>query len=197
MLTFVPHKINETYNKVEFYRVNKELCNNEVYKDLSPTAILLYSLLCDRLSLSYANVLNNKTSKAKNHYYDEQENVYVIFTKMDLEEKLHVGKSAIASAFEQLKIANLVQEKRQGQNKPNRIYVGKTISEIKEEFINWKSENQTSGITNFIPQEIRKSDANKNNIINLKNKDRNYLNYESRDYSDMDWDKLYANYNWE
>lgn len=92
MLTFVPHKINETYNKVEFYRVNKELCNNEVYKDLSPTAILLYSLLCDRLSLSYANVLNNKTSKAKNHYYDEQENVYVIFTRMDLEEKLHVGK---------------------------------------------------------------------------------------------------------
>ena len=147
MLTFVPHKINETYNKVEFYRVNKELCNNEVYKDLSPTAILLYSLLCDRLSLSYANVLNNKTSKAKNHYYDEQENVYVIFTRMDLEEKLHVGKSAIASAFEQLKIANLVQEKRQGQNKPNRIYVGKTISEIKEEFINWKSENQTSGNT--------------------------------------------------
>lgn len=41
MLTFVPHKINETYNKVEFYRVNKEHCNNEVYKDLSPTAILL------------------------------------------------------------------------------------------------------------------------------------------------------------
>ena len=99
MLTFVPHKINENYNKVEYYRVNKELCNNEVYKDLSPTAILLYSLLCDRLSLSYVNVLNNKTPKAKNHFYDEQENVYIIFTRMDLEEKLHGGKSAIASAF--------------------------------------------------------------------------------------------------
>lgn len=144
MLTFVPHKISENYNKVEFYRINKELCNNKVYKDLSPTAILLYSLLCDRLSLSYANILNNKTPKAKNHFYDEQENVYVIFTRIDLEEKLHVGKSAIASAFEQLKIVNLIQEKRQGKNKPNRIYVGKTISEIKEEFINWKSENQTS-----------------------------------------------------
>lgn len=69
---------------------------------------------------------------------------------MDLEEKSHVGKSAIASAFEQLKIANLVQEKRQGRNKTNRIYVGKTISEIKEEFINWKSENQISG--NLYPQ---------------------------------------------
>ena len=197
MLTFVPHKINENHNKVEFYRVNKELCNNEVYKNLSPTAILLYSLLCDRLSLSYANVLNNKTSKAKNHYYDEQENVYVIFTRMDLEEKLHVGKSAIASAFEQLKMVNLIQEKRQGKNKPNRIYVGKTISEIKEAFINWKSENQTSGGTKFKLQEMRKSDVNKNNILNLKNKNMSYINYQSRDYSDIDWDKLYANYNWE
>ena len=115
---------------------------------------------------------------------------------MDLEEKLHVGKSAIASAFEQLKIVNLIQEKRQGKNSPNRIYVGKTISEIKEEFINWKSENQTSGGTNFKPQEMRKPDVNKNNILNLKNKNKNYLNYQSRDYSDMDWDKLYANYNW-
>ena len=59
--------------------------------------------------------------------------MYVIFTRMDLEEKLHVGKSAISSAFEQLNKANLIKEKRQGKNKPNRIYVGKTISEIKEE----------------------------------------------------------------
>ena len=37
MLTFVPHKISEEYKKVEFYRVNKELCDNELYKDLKPT----------------------------------------------------------------------------------------------------------------------------------------------------------------
>jgi hypothetical protein len=60
MLTFVPHKIKEDYRKVEFFRVNKELCNNEIYKDLSPTAILLYSLLCDRLSLTYTQELTNK-----------------------------------------------------------------------------------------------------------------------------------------
>ena len=33
MLTFVPHKIKEDYRKVEFFRVNKELCNNEIYKE--------------------------------------------------------------------------------------------------------------------------------------------------------------------
>lgn len=189
MLTFVPHKIKEDFKKVEYYRVNKELCNNEIYKDLSPTAILLYSILCDRLALTYANELANNIHKK--HYYDEEENVYVIFTRIDLEEKLHVKKAAISSAFKQLNNANLIKEKRQGKNKPNRIYVGKTISEIKEQFINVKSENQTSGSPFFRSQEVRKSDTNKNNRFNIKNK--SFSNYEGRDYSDMDWSKLYAN----
>ena len=67
MLTFVPHKMSEDYKKVEFYRVNKELCDNELYKDLSPTAILLYTLLCDRLSMSYSNIKNN-ISKPKGKF---------------------------------------------------------------------------------------------------------------------------------
>lgn len=103
---------------------------------------------------------------------------------------------AISSAFEQLNKANLIREKRQGKNKPNRIYVGKTISEIKEEFINVKSENQTSGSPFSNYQEVRKSDTNKNNRLNSKNKYNTFYNYEGRDYSDMDWSKLYANNNW-
>ncbi len=187
MLTFVPHKINEDYKKVEFYRVNKELCDNELYKDLNPTAILLYSLLCDRLSVSYANEINRKISKIKKHYYDDEGNVYVIFTRIDLEEKLHVGKSAISSGIKQLIKVNLIKEIRQGRNLPNKIYVGKTISEIKEDFINWKSESQTSGSHILNSLEIRKSEGNK---INNKSK---YNNYQSRDYSNMDWTQFYAN----
>lgn len=187
MLTFVPHKINEDYKKVEFYRVNKELCDDEIYRDLSPTAILLYSLLCDRLSVCYANKNNRKISRTKKHYYDDEGNVYVIFTRIDLESNLHVGKQAISSGFKQLINANLIKEIRQGRNLPNKIYVGKTISEIKENFINWKSENQTSGNTILNSPEVRKSEANK---INNKSK---YNNYQGRDYSDFDWSKLYAN----
>lgn len=187
MLTFVPHKINEDYKKVEFYRVNKELCDNELYNDLNPTAILLYSLLCDRLSITYTNENKNDISKKKKHHYDKDENIYVIFTRIDLEEKLHVGKSAISSTFRALNKANLIREIRQGRNKPNRIYVGKTISEVKEKFINMKSENQNSGNPIFNTLEVRKLKANK-----LNNK-YNSNNYYSRDYSTIDWSKLYAN----
>ena len=192
MLTFVPHKISEDYKKVEFYRVNKDICESELYKDLKPTSILLYALLCDRLSMSYANENKSNISKSKFHYYDEDENVFVIFTRIDLEKKLHIGKQSLCSAFKELVKANLIKEIRQGKNKPNKIYVGKTISEINNKFVNWKSENHTSGVPISSSPEVLKTDTNKNNIFIKKN---SYLNYQGRDYSDMDWNKLYANYN--
>ena len=191
MLNFVYHKINENYNKVEFYRVNKELCNNKAYKELSPCAILLYSLLCDRLSLAYSNANNNNISK-KNNYCDEDGNMYVIFTRIGLQEKLHVGRSAISSAFNQLKKANLIKEKVQGRNRPNKIFVGKTFAEISGEFIKATSENQHSGDTNSSTPDVRKSDANKNNILNNKN-NNGFFNYKSRKYEDDDFKSLYAN----
>ena len=192
MLTFVPHKISEEYKIVEFYRVNKDLCENELYKDLKPTSILLYALLCDRLSMSYAN--ENNISKSKFHYYDEDENVFVIFTRIDLEKKLHIGKQSLCSAFKELVKANLIKEIRQGKNKPNKIYVGKTISEINNEYVNWRVEKQTSRVPISSCLEVLKTDTNKNNIFIKKN---SYLNYQGRDYSDMDWNKLYSNYNFE
>ena len=194
MLTFVPHKISEDYKKVEFYRVNKDLCDNELYKDLKPTSVLLYSLLCDRLSVSYANENKDNNFKNKLHYYDENEDVYVIYTRIDLQKKLHIGKQSLCSAFKELVKANLIKEIRQGKNKPNKIYVGKTISEINNEFVNWNVEKQTSGVPISNCPEVLKTDTNKNNIFIKKN---SYLNYQGRDYSDMDWNKLYANYNFE
>ena len=192
MLTFVPHKISEDYKIVEFYRVNKDLCENELYKDLKPTSILLYALLCDRLSMSYANENKSNISKSKFHYYDKDENVFVIFTRIDLEKKLHIGKQSLCSAFKELVKANLIKEIRQGKNKPNKIYVGKTISEINNEYVNWRVEKQTSRVPISSCPEVLKTDTNKNNIFIKKN---SYLNYQGRDYSDMDWNKLYANYN--
>ena len=194
MLTFVPHKISEDYKIVEFYRVNKDLCENELYKDLKPTSILLYALLCDRLSMSYANENRRNVSENKFHYYDEDENVFVIFTRIDLEKKLHIGKQSLCSAFKELVKANLIKEIRQGKNKPNKIYVGKTISEINNEYVNWRVEKQTSRVPISSCPEVLKTDTNKNNIFIKKN---SYLNYQGRDYSDMDWNKLYANYNFE
>ena len=79
------------------------------------------------------------------------------------------------SAFKELVKANLIKEIRQGKNKPNKIYVGKTISEINNEFVNWKVEKQTSRVPISSCPEVLKTDTNKNNIFIKKN---SYLNYQ-------------------
>lgn len=79
-------------------------------------------------------------------------------------------KQSLLSVFKQLNKACLIKEIRQWKNKPHIIYIGKTISEINEDFINWKSENKTTGNLKFKSPEVRKSQGNKNNIIKIRDK---------------------------
>ena len=88
---------------------------------------------------------------------------------------------------------NYNKVKFQGRNRPNKIYVGKTFAEISGEFIKSTSENQSSGDLNFDAPDVRKSDANKNSILNYENKKKSFSNFEQRDFSDYDWDSMYAN----
>ena len=87
----------------------------------------------------------------------------------------------------------LIKEKFQGRNRPNKIYVGKTMAEIYEKFIKAQSENQSSGDTNSSTPDIRKSDVNKNSILNYAKKKKSFANFEQRDFSGYDWDSFYAN----
>lgn len=152
------HKITEEYRNVGFYQLNKDLIDNEYYQNLSANAMVIYSLLCSRLDMTYKNERTNNILNGKSHYYDSEENVYVIFTRMDIQKKIHAGKSAIAKAFKELNETNLVCEIKQGRNRPNRIYVGKTISEIEEKYVKGTAENQTSGSLKTNSPEVRKSD---------------------------------------
>ena len=52
-----------------FYRIPKMLFTDTIFQDLSCEAKVLYGLMLDRMSLSL-----------KNHWMDEEERVYIIFT---------------------------------------------------------------------------------------------------------------------
>ena len=54
----------------------------------------------------------------------------------------------------------------------------------------------TACVFNFIKFYKILENTDKNNRLNSKNKYNTFYNYEGRDYSDMDWSKLYANNNW-
>lgn len=77
MNEFNYYKINEAFNH-KYYQIPQELFINPLYKDkLNSDSKLLYGFLLDRLSLSL-----------KNNWCDENGNVYLIFTRKEVQEKL-------------------------------------------------------------------------------------------------------------
>jgi len=102
-----------------FVRVPKALLVNPKYKSISAESKLLYGVLLDRVSLS-----------RKNNWVDDMGRIYIIYTRSDLVEIMGVGEKKITKLFIELKSKDLVEEKRQGLNKPNLIYVGKFINVI-------------------------------------------------------------------
>ena len=113
-MDFIPYKSNETLEH-KYYQIPQELFVNEKYKNkLNSDSKILYAFLLDRLSLSQ-----------KNHWIDEDNNVYLIFTREEVQGKLNLSDKTVTKSFKILMEVNLVQEKRQGLGKPNLIYVGK------------------------------------------------------------------------
>ena len=71
-----------------------------------------YSLLKDRFELS-----------VKNKWVDEENNVFLIFTVKELEKVLGCGKNKVIQIKKELTEYGLLEEERQGLNRPNRLYV--------------------------------------------------------------------------
>ena len=114
------YKSNEILSN-KFYQIPQGLFVSSLYKDkLNSDGKILYAFLLDRLSLSI-----------KNHWIDEQKNIYLIFTRQEVQEKLGLSEKTATKAFKQLIDVNLIAEKRQGLGKPNLIYVAKIQYEDK------------------------------------------------------------------
>ena len=75
-------------------------------------AKILYGLLLDRLSLS-----------EKNDWKDEHGRVYQYFTIHQAQELLHFGHEKVCRLFAELDAADLIERRRPGQGKANRIYL--------------------------------------------------------------------------
>ncbi len=197
MYEFTPFKKTDKLLFESFIQFPRELLNREEYKVLSPNAMLLYSILTDRLGLSFKQIESNK----KIQYYDEKGDMYVISTREEIQEKLHIGRSALDTAVLQLKECNLIKETKQGKNMPNIIYLGKTIGMIENEKIEEirSAQNQHSGVQEINTHECINSTVHNNN--NNKYINNNYIGYQGkksgyqgRTYPPGYLDKLYANH---
>lgn len=116
------YKSNETLSH-KYYQIPQELFENSLYKEnLNSDSKILYAFLLDRLSLS-----------KRNHWVDNNNRIFLIFTRQEVQEKLGLSEKTVTKAFKQLADADLIEEKRQGLGKPNLIYVAKIQYEEKDE----------------------------------------------------------------
>ena len=162
-MDFIPYKSNETLEH-KYYQIPQELFVNEKYKNkLNSDSKILYAFLLDRLSLSQ-----------KNHWIDEDNNVYLIFTREEVQEKLNLSDKTVTKSFKILMEVNLVQEKRQGLGKPNLIYVGKINHSDSENLRFLSRKNYDSGIG-----ESTALDSENLRGINTNNINTNIINTDS------------------
>ena len=163
------YKINETLNN-KYYQIPQELFINSLYKEkLNSDSKILYVFLLDRLSLSQ-----------KNHWFDKEGRVYLIFTREEVQNKLCLSEKTVTKAFKQLTDVNLIAEKRQELGKPNLIYVGKIQHENIKNFVDTKN-LQTLNSKNYGSREVENTilDMEKLPTINPNNIKTNIINTES------------------
>ena len=166
----------------KYYKVPQELFTSELYKDkLNSDAKILYAFLLDRLTLS-----------SKNNWVNENGEVYLIYTRQELQEKLGLSEKTCIKAFKQLNDCKLIFEKRQGLGKPNLIYVGK-IQHIKKEDMKEKEQfknckNYSSVPVNNTALELENLQTiNTNNInTNISNKNLILSNLEKLEKKDRE-----------
>ncbi|WP_259345598.1 replication initiator protein A [Leuconostoc lactis] len=96
-----------------FYMIPKALFENDVYATLRPETKLAYGILKDRFKLSL-----------KNNWVDDAGNVFLIYKNSDLQQMLGVGEKKVIAIKKELAKYDLLEEERQGLNRPNRLYIG-------------------------------------------------------------------------
>ena len=161
--------LEQVMNGERFFRVPKLLFESDFYKKMSSDSKLLYAILKDRFDLS-----------VKNNWIDDDGNIYFIFTVAEIGEMLGCGKDKVIKLKRELKKYDLLEEVRQGLNKPNLIYLGTLQAEKasnplvtaefgKSEFRN--SEKPTSRILKNRIQEVGKSESNDTDISDTEYSD--------------------------
>ncbi|CYX36144.1 protein gp49-like protein [Streptococcus suis] len=162
--------IEQVQTSERFYRIPKVLIESAYYRKMSTESKFTYAILKDRFELSL-----------KNNWVDENGDVYLIFTIEELQSILGYGNKKVIKIKKELAEYGLLEEVRQGLNKPNLLYLGNVISDpevLKLEFTSAKSlpeadmskrhfqkcQNDTSRDVASTSQKMLKGHANDTNL---------------------------------
>lgn len=137
-----------------FYMIPKALFENTVYATMMLETKVAYSILKDRFKLSL-----------KNNWVDAEGNVFLIYKNKDLQKILGVGEKKVISIKKELTKFDLLEEERQGLNRPNKLYIGNldTNKIIVDDFNPLGDKdlsNRQSSDTEYIDTELNDTETN-------------------------------------
>ena len=162
---------NRDTERFSFYMLPKVLVTEDLYKNLSSDAKILYACLLERSSLSF-----------KNDWIDEQGRVYIVFTVEEIMKMLNKSNKTAVKILNELDAntngIGLIERKRQGLGKPNIIYVKDFMSVLRSE-----CKNCTSEVKNLHSRNVE------NTLQEVKNLHSSNTNINNTDYSNIDFSK--------
>ena len=165
------YKINEV-TQHKYYQVPKELYTNPRYKTvINNDAKMLYALLLDRMELSRTN-----------GWVEDDGTIFLIFKREDLADMLGICVTTVWRAIKQLKEVGLIEEKRQGLNRPNLIYIGKIDYSVPNEEV---TETDKIVVDDNTSESFVSSDIENLKVRTFTAEKSGVLNNKSQDISDL------------
>ncbi|OKZ89131.1 MAG: hypothetical protein BHW09_00945 [Clostridium sp. CAG:245_30_32] len=121
-MEFIPYKAHECFEHL-YYQIPMELFFNKNYRDkLNSDSKILYGFLLNRLTLS-----------AKNNWIDEIGNVFLIFTRKEVQTMLNLSDKTATKAFKQLNECKLIHEHLVKIDEEANMNVKNLIKELAEQ----------------------------------------------------------------
>ena len=151
---------------LRFFQVPKNLYENKIYKEVSNGAKMMYSILRDRQYLSIAN-----------NWLDDDGYVYFFYDGDELSEYMNVSRTTIQKYKKELVKNGLMFQNRQGQGKPNKMYILKPES-VDNTLMN---RNCTSKGTETVQLGVQKMHTNDTEVKETENKDTKYIHLSPKD----------------
>ena len=164
-------KKSEVAGFLAFFKFPKPFIYDEKYKKLSNNAKLMYMLLFGRLELSI-----------KNGWHDRKGNVFQYYTNEQLMIDLNSSEKTIIKVKKELREVGLLEEVRQGNNLPNRIYISQVDGAVENTVLELEKvqhgtvENTVLELEKVQTNKIDINDTDNNNIKSICQEVITYLN---------------------
>lgn len=101
----------------KFYKLEKSLFINPIYRELSHGSKIMYAILRDRQDLSIAN-----------KWIDKNGFIFFYFDCNNMAELMNMSTNTVNTYKKELIKAELLLQKRQGQGNPNKLYILKPVN---------------------------------------------------------------------